>query len=235
MTAYQEEAEALDEEEAKNGNAPHIVSNEDDHVVNAAVATIIMPRLRKIALEAYDPFSRSMTSKALHVVEEISYCIETTNPRFQVSGLIGVKAETKNLIKAFLCILQHLIQAFLYRFQTAIHNFQQLIRQAGSAIAHPEISIDMESIQARQRFLQRQLKLLTTGVKWRRYAKNIVLTQSSGPGAGAPFEACLVGELVDRCMLPVIEAAWDTGGKEVAQQVSGNERLASRRLYCSHC
>lgn len=73
----------MDVIEAKNGNAPP-ASNEDDHVVNAAVATIILPQLRKIALEAYDPFSRSMTSRALYVVEEISYCIEITNQRFQV-------------------------------------------------------------------------------------------------------------------------------------------------------
>ena len=66
------------------------------------------------------------------------------------------------------------------------------------------------------------MKLLSSGIRWRRYAKSIVLPQGSGPGAGAPFEACLVNELVDRCMLPVIEAAWDTGGKEVAQQVCRN-------------
>ena len=59
-------------------------SSEDDNVVNTAVATVILPRLRKLALEAYDPFSRSMTSRALHFVEEISYCLETSNQRFQV-------------------------------------------------------------------------------------------------------------------------------------------------------
>ena len=69
---------------SSNGRAPP-TSSEDDNVVNAAVATIILPRLRKLAVEAYDPFSRSMTGKALHVVEEISYCLETTNQRFQVS------------------------------------------------------------------------------------------------------------------------------------------------------
>lgn len=77
----------------------------------------------------------------------------------------------------------------------------------------------MEAIQARQRFLQRQLKLLSNGLRWRRYSKGIILPQGSGPGAGVPFEACLVHELVSKCMLPVIEAAWDTGGKEVAEQV----------------
>lgn len=69
---------------SSNGRAPP-TSSEDDNVVNAAVATVILPRLRKLAVEAYDPFSRSMTGKALHVVEEISYCLETTNQRFQVS------------------------------------------------------------------------------------------------------------------------------------------------------
>ena len=84
MTAYQEETEALDmSEEAKGVARP--ISNEDDSVVNAAVATVILPRLRKLAVEAYDPFSRTMTSRALHVVEETSYCLETTNQRFQVS------------------------------------------------------------------------------------------------------------------------------------------------------
>lgn len=82
LTAYQEEAEALDMSAATDGMAPP--RGEDESVVNAAVATVILPRLRRIAVEAYDPFSRSMTTKALHVVEEISYCLETTNQRFQV-------------------------------------------------------------------------------------------------------------------------------------------------------
>lgn len=89
----------------------------------------------------------------------------------------------------------------------------------------------MESIQARQRFLQRQLKLLTNGVRWKRYAKGIILPQGQGAGAGAPFEACLVNELVVKCMLPVIEAAWDTGGKEVGQKVSYNPRQIGSDIY----
>lgn len=78
----------------------------------------------------------------------------------------------------------------------------------------------MEAIQARQRFLQRQLKLLFNAMRWRRYSKGLILAQGQGAGAGAPFEACLISELVIKCMLPVVEAAWDTGGREVGQKVS---------------
>lgn len=100
LTAYQEEAEALDIAAGTNGLAPP--SGEDDSVVNAAVATIILPRLRKLAAEAYDPFSRSMTSKALHVVEEISYCLETSNQRFQV-GVHFTLRDTRKAVNLSLC------------------------------------------------------------------------------------------------------------------------------------
>lgn len=53
-----------------------------------------------------------------------------------------------------------------------------------------------------------------------------------------PLDACLVDELVQKCMLPVIEAAWDTGGKEVAQQVGEASLILSicgKLHQLTHC
>lgn len=85
----------------------------------------------------------------------------------------------------------------------------------------------MEAIQARNRFLERSLKLLNNANRWRRYARNVVhLAAAEGSdingvsvGSQMPFEECLAKELVGKCMLPVIEAAWDTGGRDVANKV----------------
>jgi GC-rich sequence DNA-binding factor len=85
LTDYQEEAEALDHSTSSSNGQHYQSPSEDEAVVNAAVATVLLPRLRKLTSEAYDPFSSPMTSRALQVIEEISYCLEVSNPRFQVS------------------------------------------------------------------------------------------------------------------------------------------------------
>ena len=53
-------------------------------VVTAMVATVVLPRLRKLVQDGYDPYSAKATVQALGLVEEIACCIETSHPRFEV-------------------------------------------------------------------------------------------------------------------------------------------------------
>lgn len=57
---------------------------EVDDTLQGIVATVVIPRLRKLAVEAYDPFSSRATTRALSVVEEITYCLDPSHPRFEV-------------------------------------------------------------------------------------------------------------------------------------------------------
>ena len=58
---------------------------DEDDVVNGMVTTVVIPRLRKLAVEAFDPFSSKAASRALAVVEELTYCFDMNHPRFEVS------------------------------------------------------------------------------------------------------------------------------------------------------
>lgn len=91
--------------------------------------------------------------------------------------------------------------------------------------------MDVESIQARNRFVQRCLKLLSSALRWRSLAKEVLLPaggEGEGVGAGLKWVAALSMELVERTMLPVLEAGWETGGSEVAAKVSVAGLLQSR-------
>jgi GC-rich sequence DNA-binding factor len=56
-----------------------------DDVVHGMVATVVVPRLRRLVLDGFDPYSSSGTTKALATVEEITYCLETNHVRFEAS------------------------------------------------------------------------------------------------------------------------------------------------------
>ena len=58
-----------------------------DDVVNGMVATVVVPRLRKLALDGYDAYSSKATDSTLTVMEEITYSMELTNPKFEVKSL----------------------------------------------------------------------------------------------------------------------------------------------------
>lgn len=62
----------------------HAEQGEEDTVAHM-VATVVLPRLRKLAVEAFDPFSSRATARALEAVEEITYCLDPSHPRFEVS------------------------------------------------------------------------------------------------------------------------------------------------------
>lgn len=74
--------------------------------------------------------------------------------------------------------------------------------------SNPGAPFDPQADPARRRFLMRRLKLLTNLLKWQKYSG-----KRSGVGE-------LVTDLIRRCMLPVVERAWDIGGEEFTRKVS---------------
>lgn len=58
--------------------------DESETVVNGLVTSVVIPRLDKLARETYDPLSRLQTARALALVDEVSYCVERSSPRFEV-------------------------------------------------------------------------------------------------------------------------------------------------------
>lgn len=140
--------------------------------------------------------------------------------------------------------MQHLVQGFLLPFRVAIYRLRSLIQPVLKEMRQPLVSVGMEGITARQAFLQRCLKLLTNALRWRKYAQDPLRLPAAadpksaeGCGAGLSWTEALSRELVEKTLLPVAEAGWETGGAEVAQKVgrveSGWPGLAWPGLICS--
>jgi GC-rich sequence DNA-binding factor len=126
---------------------------------------------------------------------------------------------------------QSLVMAFLSCYQVAILRLQSLIVPFTSAVRAPIAGINPEAIQARQRFARRCYKLLSNAMRWRRYAKAFILPaggEGYGLGAGGSWETCLARELVEKVLLPVLEAGWETGGSVIASQVRRQLALCHR-------
>jgi GC-rich sequence DNA-binding factor len=120
-------------------------------------------------------------------------------------------------------VLQYLVMSFVAQYRIAAHRLRSFILPHMKEIRQPSTSTGMEGITARQAFLHRCLKLLTNALRWRKYAKQTLLPTGhagEGLGAGQTLQAALVHELVERTMLPVIEAGWETGGSAIASRVS---------------
>lgn len=62
--------------------------DESEEVVNALVTLVVIPRLEKLAKETYDPLSRRQTTRALGLLDEVSYCVEKSSPKFEVSSCL---------------------------------------------------------------------------------------------------------------------------------------------------
>lgn len=59
-------------------------NDESEVVVNALVASVVIPRLDKVARESFDPLGKKQTVRALGLIDEVSYCIEKTSPKIEV-------------------------------------------------------------------------------------------------------------------------------------------------------
>ncbi|GAA6048331.1 hypothetical protein JCM3770_000953 [Rhodotorula araucariae] len=179
--------------------------DESTEVVNALVTSVVIPRLEKLARAAYDPFSSRQTAAALRVVDEVSYCVETNSPKFE-----------------------SLINAFLQRLRLAVAQAQSLVLPNLSSLSLPSLAYDPSTFVARQHFLHRQLKLVRTCQRWRRFMRALRVpalpVETDGGvvevGAGATFDELVQRELVARTVLPVVESAWASGGDEVANKIA---------------
>ncbi|KAG0659930.1 hypothetical protein C6P46_004870 [Rhodotorula mucilaginosa] len=187
--------------------------DESTEVVNAIVASVAIPRLSLLARQTYDPYSARQTAAALRIVDEISYSVETNSPKFE-----------------------GLIRAFLFRLRLAIAALQTLILPHLAGLAVPSLAYDPSTFEARLSFLRRCLKLARTCQRWRRYMRAMripVVPEAVGReeglgesgegllevGAGGSFDELVQRELVARTVLPVVEAAWASGGAEIAKSI----------------
>lgn len=194
---------------------------ESEEVVNALVTTVVIPRLEKLARAAFDPLSRKQTMRAVGLVDEVSYCVEKSSPRFEVSVLRAPEDYRTDTNGSH--YVKSLVQAFVSRVQLAITQSQSLIAPNLALLAQLSRAFDPSTFTARLHFLQRQYKLLENALKWRRFARSVRLSARAADehfaGAGMLFDELLQRELVAKVMLPVIEASWSTGGQEIAIKV----------------
>lgn len=96
------------------------------------------------------------------------------------------------------------MKAVFLTFQTAIESTQSSL---APYLALNQPRFDPEAIPARQRFLNRRLKLLRNLVAWRKYAGNKYGLDR------------LATTLLEECVLPVAESGWEVGGEERVRKV----------------
>ncbi|BGP18171.1 hypothetical protein JCM10213_009014 [Rhodosporidiobolus nylandii] len=183
-------------------------ADESTELVNSLVTSVLIPRLSAIARAGYDPYSETQTKAAVKWVDEISYCVERSSPKFE-----------------------SLVFAFLHRLRLAIAHLQTLVLPHLQYLTLPSLAFDPTTFLARVRFLNSTLPLLRACQRWRRFGRAlrfpavpVALGEGEGSGmletaAGATFDEMVQRELVGRVLLPVLEAAWTTGGEEVAQKI----------------
>jgi GC-rich sequence DNA-binding factor len=113
----------------------------------------------------------------------------------------------------------------------AIVELQDLVLPVLDTIAAPVGSLDPSAFAARNRFARRALKLLNNALRWRAYARGVLLPPASEAGASGEggtgsmtLEQTLVNELVAKVLLPVLEAGWETGCREISVKVRPNFR-----------
>lgn len=58
--------------------------DESGDLINAFVTGTLIPRLSKVARGTYDPLSTKSTTRALGIVDEVSYCVDKGAEKFEV-------------------------------------------------------------------------------------------------------------------------------------------------------
>jgi GC-rich sequence DNA-binding factor len=173
-------------------------SSQDEEIMSSMLAAIIIPKFEKWLSEVYDMFSLHQTKAALRLLDEVEIAVP--------KGTTGYES---------------LITSLLRRVSETISSSQSLIFPYLSSLASPSHLLTPESMAARNSFLNKYYKLVQDGLRWKSKAKGIRLpTDWEGVGRGLGLEEMIKGELVDRTLVPVLEAAWETGGKEVGVKVN---------------
>ncbi|GAA5876738.1 hypothetical protein JCM8547_002033 [Rhodosporidiobolus lusitaniae] len=187
-------------------------ADESTELINSLVASVLLPRLSALARAAYDPYDERMTRAAVKWVDEVSYCVEPSSPKFEA-----------------------LVLAFMHRLRLSIAHLQTLLLPSisTSSLSLPSLAFDPSTFTSRTQFLASLLPLLSACQKWRRFMRALrgpsVPVQLSKEeargggvlevGKGGTFDELVQRELVGRVVLPVVEAAWGTGGEEVAPKI----------------
>ena len=175
---------------------------ESESLVGAMVTSVVVPLLAPLARTSYDPYSSNATSRAVQLVEQAGYVLDR--------GKSGA--------------YETLVQAFLSRFQSAVAELRYLVGSATSSTANagvvPNGDTNDERERARRRAMERAVKLLKQGLRWRRFAKGLLLSSSEGAiGGGSTLERLLGSELVGKVLLPLIERGPPGASAEVARRV----------------
>ncbi|GAA6030231.1 hypothetical protein JCM8097_009000 [Rhodosporidiobolus ruineniae] len=190
--------------------SPEPEGDESTELINSLVASVVIPRLSAIARAGYDPYSEKQTRAALKWVDEVSYCVEPSSPKFE-----------------------SLILTFLHRLRLSVAALQTLLLPFLSSLSLPSLAYDPATFLSRTRFLETHLALVRNAGKWRRYmralrvpAVPVEVKKEDGDGegllevgGGGTFDELVQRELVAKTLLPVVEAAWGTGGEAVAQKI----------------
>lgn len=101
---------------------------------------------------------------------------------------------------------QDVLQAVLFVFSQHITTLSLDVSACSLPTATPAPDFDPAARPAAQRFIRRRIKLLRNLLLWRRLAQGEIRD--------------LIGRVVRELVLPVLSKAWDSGGKELAGQVS---------------
>ncbi|KAH8928730.1 hypothetical protein BT69DRAFT_1329362 [Atractiella rhizophila] len=174
----------------------HGGTKENDEIISTVLKTIIIPKLLLFAREVYDPHSLRATKRAINVVDEVA------------SGLLQADIEA-----------QTLTMEFLLQFSKEVAALQFLVLPHARLISSPSILLDPSRFSSRIVLLRSSLKLATNALLWKRHARNLRLPvdveELGGVGRGMNLQQLLGKELLEKVVAPVLEAAWDSGGREV--------------------
>ncbi|CAH7670271.1 nineteen complex-related protein 2-domain-containing protein [Phakopsora pachyrhizi] len=184
-----------------------------DSVVPEMIKEVVIPVLTTLIRCSYDPLSVVATTKALELVEQIGCFID----------LEEEDCDEK---------CERFVMSFLERFKISLQELKHLISDGDDDFKRSLLSqVGCEGIEARNRFLNRCLKLFKQGLRWRRFfnrkltmmsyddeSKSFVEQEEEGRRV-LSFKEVLSGELVEGIMVPVILIGWETGGKEISKKI----------------
>ncbi|KAF5369342.1 hypothetical protein D9758_002504 [Tetrapyrgos nigripes] len=156
----------------------------DGDLVSSMITTAILPRLAKVIEGgALDVYSDKHIRRAIDLMEEVEASIQEGNVKMQL------------LHKSIITCFEKVISSTETPVQTLL------------SLSRPP-SFNPESVPARQRFLIRQVKLLSNLLRWRKFTG-----ERFGVGQ-------MVTRIIERCIVPVADEGWEVGGKDVVENVS---------------
>jgi GC-rich sequence DNA-binding factor len=162
------------------------------------VSRAVVPLLVK-AFEngAYDPYSAPQTRRAVDLADVVSELTGKDSRKFTVcptNSLCGIEADDQSFLKAILMVYHH-----------HIVDLAASVQQAAAPTAIPPPAFDPASRTSMERFVRRRLKLIKNILLWRRQSMNEARE--------------LITRIVNDVLRPVMERAWDGGGRDMALKV----------------